>query len=146
MSMTVKRLFGWWFLAEDAVRLLSAPRKDVARSDREVEQVFRESWLFTSGRAMRAKAMRAWADSRVVARTRPVGATLFPPDSTARVRVAGVIALVASITALILQTLEPTPLGPLTWIVPVVTAAAGAAIAFAAAPIARALEDKAHRA
>ena len=138
----MKRLFGWWLFAEAAVRLLSAPRKDVARSDREVEQVFRESWLFTSGRAMRARAMRAWADSRVVARTRPIATALVPPDSTARVRVAGVIALVASITALILQALEPTPLGPLTWIVPAATAVAGAAIAVAAGPIARALEDR----
>ncbi len=143
--MTVRRLFGWWFLAEDAVRLVSAPPIDVARSDLAVQEVFRDSWLFTSGRTLRAKASRARADSKVVARMKPLGTELFPDDPTVRVRVVGVIAFVASITAAILQALKPIPLGPLAWIMPAVAAFAGAAIAFAAAPIARALEDKARR-
>jgi hypothetical protein len=138
-----KRLFGWWFLAEDALRVLSAPRPDVRRTDREVDQLFRESWLFTAGRGMAMKAGHAWADSRAIAAITTLGADLFPPEPAARVRVVGVLAFVASVTGLGVQALKPISLGPLTWIVPALTAAAGVVVALAAAPIARALEDKA---
>jgi hypothetical protein len=138
-----KRLFGWWLLAEDTLGVLSAPRPDIQRSDREVDQLFRESWLFTAARGMAAKAGQAWADSRAIAAIRTLGADLLPPEPAARVRVVGVLALVASVTGLGVQALKPIPLGPRTWIVPALTAAAGVLVALAAAPIARALEDKA---
>lgn len=142
----MRRLFGWWRLAEDAVRLLSAPRSDIAASDREIAQIVRESVLCTSVRAMHAKAARAWTNSRLMALTTRLGAELFPPAPAARVRVVGLLAIGAAVTALTLQALKPTPPGPLTWMVPAVGALAGAVVACAAAPIARALADKARRA
>ena len=138
-----KRLFGWWFLAEDALRLLSAPRPDREQSDREVARLFRDSSLFAVGRTIRLKARRASADSRLIAPMKALGAALFPPDPVARVRGVGVITVVASVTAWVLQTLKPIPPGPWTWIAPVLAGAAGVVIALAAAPLARAIEDKA---
>lgn len=141
--MTWKRLFGWWLLAEDALRLLSAPRPDIEQSDRAAAQLLRDSSFVAAGRVMRVEARRAWADSRLVARVKPLGAELFPPEPVARVRVVGAITVVASVTAWLLQALKPIPPGPLTWIVPALAGAAGIVIALAAAPLARALEDKA---
>jgi hypothetical protein len=138
------RPFRWWHLGEDTLRLLSAPRTDIARSDRDVEQVFRDSRLFTAGRTLRMKAGRAWADSRVLALMTPLAADLFPPEPAARVRVVGLLVFVASASAWALLALKPTPPGPMTWIVPALGAASGVLIACAAAPVARALEDKAH--
>lgn len=136
------RLFRWWLVAEEALRVSPAPRADIDRSDREVERVFHDSLLFTAARRARAVIARAWADSWLLVIWKPIEAELLPAESVARVRVVGLITSVAALTALILQALSPAPPGPLSWILPSLSAVAGASIACAAAPIARALRNK----
>jgi hypothetical protein len=140
--MTTARLFGWWRVGEAAVRCLTEPRIDVVASDRQVEQLFRGSALFAAGRATSDAFSRAWTDSRVRALVASIGHKLVPARRSASVRVAGLMAVTASITALGLQTLKPVPAGPLSWIVPALGIAAGAVVAWAARPIADALEDR----
>ncbi len=140
--MTTTRLFGWWRVGEAAVRCLTEPRIDVVASDRQVDELCRGSALFAAGRATSDAFNRAWTDSRVRALAASIGPELVPTQKSASVRVAGLMAVVASITALALQTLKPVPPGPLSWIVPALGAAAGAIVAWAARPIANALEDR----
>jgi hypothetical protein len=132
------RLFGWWRFAEDALGLLTEPRTDIARSDAAAEQVFRESVLVNAAR--RIISGGDWATSRAVAIVRSL-TPLVPSRHGMRVRAAGLIAVVASMTALGARALEPVPPGPLTWIVPAVCAGVGLLIMAAANPLARALED-----
>jgi hypothetical protein len=137
-----RRTIAWWFLAEKAASTLTLPRGDVARSDAEVERLLTGSWLFAAGRSVAAAIRRAWLDSRASREWQPmVGGwgRLSPSD---RVRVIGFIAIVSALTALVLQAAGPVRMRWLDSILPAGTAVAGAIVAAAARPIARALADK----
>ena len=139
--MSMERPFAWWFLAENAARCLTiAP--DVAHSDAEIERLVTGSWLCAAGRSIAAKAGRAWIDARTVRRLRPIVRDLAPSSMVDRVRVAGVISTAGSLTALVLQALEPMRTGWLASILPAAAGVAGALVFAAARPLARAFAGK----
>jgi len=136
------RVFRWWTFAQGVVSALTTPRTDVEASDREVERLVRGSQIAMAVEWLAGRVRRAWADSAVHRVAEPIRASLLPADHPTRVRLAGVIMTIAFAVATLLQRLEPTPLGPLSWILPVAAAGASIVVACAAGPIARALEDE----
>ncbi len=60
----IGRLRTWWSLAETLCSGVAAPKTDIARADREVEAIFRASWLWSCGGSFVAKVHAAWLDSR----------------------------------------------------------------------------------
>jgi len=59
----MRRVWAWWLLAEQVCGTLTAPRIDVAASDREVEALIGESWLFSCAESFASKIRAAWLDS-----------------------------------------------------------------------------------
>ena len=138
---SIKRPFAWWFLAESAARRFTVAA-DVARSDAEVERVVTGSALHAAGRSLAAMAGRAWTDSRTARALRPIAGDLAPLSMAGRVRVAGLIVTVGSLTALVLQALQPMRTGRLDSVLPAAAAVAGALIACFANPVSRAIADR----
>ena len=132
----------WWTLAEHVAVRTSAPRTDVPLSDAPIERAFTCSaigravdWLLTIGG-------RAWLDSRVRRAIVPLHREWAMLDRTGAIRAAGAVVAVAAAVSAALQALEPTPVGPLSWLLPTLCAGAGA-IAVAIAPaITRLLENQ----
>ena len=140
--MTPKqRPFSWWFLAESAARQLRVPA-DVTRSDAAVERLAEDSSLYAAGRSLGLKARRAWIDSRTAIALEPVLRDFGPLTLVDWVRVSGIIAIAGSLTALVLQAVEPMRTGWLASILPAAIAAAGVIIVTLAEPISRAMADR----
>jgi len=59
-----RRTFAWWRLAEMVGARLASPRTDITEADREVEALFRASWLWRRGDAIVSALHAAWRDSR----------------------------------------------------------------------------------
>jgi len=53
----------WWRAAERVCAALAAPQTDIAASDRDVEALLRESWLWRRGESFSARIGAAWRDS-----------------------------------------------------------------------------------
>jgi hypothetical protein len=139
--MSMERSFAWWCLAESAARSLTTP-SDIARSDADIEYLVTLSSLFGAGRSIAAKAGRAWIDSRTVRGLRPIVRDLLPPSMVDRVRIAGLVATIGAMTALVLQALEPMRAGRFDSMLPAAAAVAGVLVFRGARPLARALADK----
>src|SRR5438552_918968 len=122
--MTV-RLFGWWTFAQAVASALTTPPTDIDASDRDVERLVRGSQIAVTAEWLADRVRRAWADSTVHRVSEPIRASLWPGDRPTRVRLAGVVMTIAFAVAALLQWLEPTPLGPLSWILSVAAAGAG---------------------
>jgi hypothetical protein len=133
-----------WLLAEAAARQLSSPPTDRGAADREVHQVVVASRLFHAAEATRTMLQRAWRESRLRGAAQIVAAGW--PDSGAgeRLRRTGACMATAAVTVFLLQLIETGEDAPFRWILPVVFAVTGAAMALAADAIARAWKDK-HR-
>jgi hypothetical protein len=59
-----ERLRTWWLLGEELCRRLVAPKSDIANSDREIEAILRDSWLWSCGESFVGKVHAAWLESR----------------------------------------------------------------------------------
>ena len=59
----MRRVWAWWFLAEQVCGTLTAPKIDAVAADREVEALIRESWLSSCAESFTAKIRAAWLDS-----------------------------------------------------------------------------------
>jgi len=57
-------LISWWYLAERTCASLTAPKRDIAAADRNVEALLRDSWLWRCGVSFNARIGAAWLDSR----------------------------------------------------------------------------------
>lgn len=121
---------------------LTAPRPDVAASDRAVEMVVRDSRLFGVAYAAGATGHRAWRHAGSRAWALRIGAVWAPLSGPERVRAAGVVALVGGLTAVLVQAAKPASIGPLIWVLPAVVACLGLLASIAAGPLARAIADK----
>jgi hypothetical protein len=84
----------------------------------------------------------AWTDSRVRRAIEPLRREWNILDRTASVRAVGAVAAVAAAVSLALQALEPTPVGPLSWLLPTLCAAAGIVALALARPIVRIVESR----
>ena len=133
----------WWECAVAVANGLTAPRPDVAASDRAVETVVRDSRLFGLLHALEASGRRAWPHARSRLWWLRIAAAWSGLAGTERVRAAGVVALVGGLTAILVQAAKPVPIGPLIWVLPAVVACLGLLASIAAGPLARAIADKA---
>jgi hypothetical protein len=137
-----RRSIAWWSLAETAASTLTLPRCDVARSDVEIERLLTGSRLFAGGHSLAVRVRRAWIDSRTSRWSQPIVGDWARLSLSVRVRMTGFIAVVSAVTALALQAAGPARMRWLDAILPAGMAVAGAIVAAAARPIARALADK----
>jgi hypothetical protein len=131
-----------WQQAVAAVNALTVPNPDVAVSDRAVEASLRDSWLFHAVDAAGAGGRRAWPHARSRAWSLGIAAGWAVLSGPAKVRAAGVVALVGGLTAVLLQAAKPVSIGPLIWVLPAAVAGLGLFAAIAAGPLARAAADK----
>jgi hypothetical protein len=124
---------GWWRFTRMALEALTAPKADTASCDRAMEQLARDSRL--GGALHRGSWMvrAAWMHSRTRALLVPRLGELAP------IRVRGWMLIVAGATVLGLNALKPTPVGPLSSLVPSLVIVAGVLVMLMARPLARAI-------
>ena len=96
-------LFGWWQVAENALRFLTTPTTDVVASDRCVAQLLRGSAIVKGAQRARETVYRAWLDSRTRAIVETWRRVVRPPESGSRAAVAGVVTIAAALTVLSLE-------------------------------------------
>ena len=99
-----RRVLGWWSFAEAVLLRLTTPAVDVPASDRRVEQLLAESWLFRRGGQVSATIARAWLTSRLRVNVQMIAQT-WPRDGRGRARRVGVVVVVAAITIAVLELL-----------------------------------------
>jgi len=138
-----RQVRSWWRCAVALANGLTAPRPDVAASDRAVEMVVRDSRLFGLLDAADASGHRAWPHARSRSWSLRIGAAWAALSGPERVRAAGVVAFVGGLTAILVQAAKPVSIGPLIWVLPTVVACLGFLASLAAGPLARAIADKA---
>jgi hypothetical protein len=131
-----------WQCAVELAAGLTTPRADVAASDRTFEALMRDSWLLSIVHAAAASGRGWWRHARSRTWSLRLGAAWAALTRTERVRVAGMLALVAGLTAEAAQAARPMPVGPLSWVLPIAIAALGFLASIAAGPLARAVADK----
>jgi pyrroline-5-carboxylate reductase len=139
--MSRERMFGWWVFAENAARRLTAPI-DVTGSDVQLERVLTGSSLYAAGSSMAATVERAAIDSRAVRGLQSIAGDIAPLSTVDRLRVGAIVALCGSMTALVLQALEPMRTTWLDSMLPVAVAVGAALVFTGARPLARALAAK----
>ena len=136
----VNALLGWWRFAQAIVERVSAPRTDIAQSDRWFERELRGSAGFRAlhrvalsfhGAAETSRFMQAVAAARLDWRA---------ARRESHVSAVGLMVAVASATGLILSAVRPAGIGRFGWLLPSLALAAGVAVAAAAGPVARALD------
>lgn len=135
---------GWWDFAVRGFSLLSTPRAEVARCDRDVEALARDS---VAGRVVHAVSLairRAWAASR--SRAAIVRLTALVPSSEVAVwRAGGWMVAVAGATVLALSRFAGESAIPLIWITPALLVVAGVFVMACPEPLARAAADRRRR-
>ena len=124
---------GWWRFTRLALEALTAPKADTASCDRAMEQLARDSALGGALHRMSWMIRAAWRESRTRALLAPRRAALTP------VRARGWMLIVAGATVLVLNALKPTPVGPLSALVPSLVIVAGALVMLMARPLERAI-------
>ena len=138
-------LFGWWVLTRRAIEALTTPEADTVACDRTVARLARASWLGSTVDRGSAAIGLAWrhSSSNRVASWLLNHLTPAPPAAT--IRSAGWVTAVAGATALVLDVIKPTPVGPLSWVVPAGLVVAGVLLMTAAGPLARASDGRRRR-
>ena len=136
---------GWWQFAVRGFALLTTPRAEVARCDRDVEALARDSAIGDLLHTMSLVIRRARTGSDTRSAIRRLFAAFAAYDHVDAWRVKGWILVVVGATALILNPLATHDAGPLIWVTPALLVVAGLfAMAFAA-PLARAAADRRQR-
>lgn len=125
-----------------AFSLLTTPRADIDRCDRDVETLARSSVVGGVLHAVSLAIRRAWAASRARASAFWLASTLMPEPGAAAWRVGGWMVAVTGATALIVTPFATLPNGPLVWIVPALLVVSGLFVMLLAAPLARAAADR----
>jgi len=133
---------GWWDVAVRAFALLTTPRIDIDRCDRDVEALARASVMGTALHATSLAIRRAWTASRIRAAATSLASTLMPDAGAVSWRVGGWMMAVTGATALLVVRFATLPNGPLIWVVPALLVAAGLCVMGLAAPLARAAADR----
>ena len=136
------RFSGWWVTAERAASALTRPRTDVARSDEQVLRLVRGAALVSVGRPLAAAMARAWPTSRTSRWLQPAAHILATSAPALRLKMGGVATMVAALVAAFLQMVGASPHRLLEFMLPAFAMLAGAIAFLAAAPLARAWEDK----
>jgi len=131
----VDRVVRSWWLIESWAGALSQPRADVRLEDAAVERIVRDSAIGRAASAVWRAARVASAGSGVIAIARRAVPRTASPAIT--LRASGAVIAVASATALALDMFRPTPVGPWSWLLPVVCAVAAAAGMMFAGSLAR---------
>jgi hypothetical protein len=135
---------GWWDFAVRAFALLTTPRADIARCDRDVEALARGSVV---GRVLHAASLavrREWAGSRArsIVQTLAVAA---PASDAATWRLGGWVTAVAGTVVLVFNPFATRTAGPLIAVAPALLVVAGLFAMACAAPLARAAADRRRR-
>jgi len=133
-------LLGWWRLAQAVVQSVSAPRADIAQSDRAFETQLRSSAGFAVLHRVALSFDRASTASRSMRALAAARREWHAASRDSRVRAAGLTIAAASATALVFMALGPAGIGLYVWLPPSLALAAGAAVMAAAGAIARALD------
>jgi len=136
---------GWWIFVRSALEALTRPRADVEACDRAIEQLTAGSVIGAAVHRSSDAVRDSWTNSRARALALSV-AGVFAIDSASGWRRGGWAVAVASATILALDAVKPTPVGPLSWMLPAAMGAAGLLAMAAAAPLARAAADRRARA
>jgi hypothetical protein len=123
---------GWWRFTRLALEALTTPA-DTASCDRAMEQLARESRIGATLHGLSWMIRAAWLDSRARRGLAAVLAIVAP------VRVRGFVMAVTGATALALNALKPTPVGPLGSLVPSLVIVAGVLVMLMAGPLSRAI-------
>jgi hypothetical protein len=123
----VRRAFGWFVLAEHIGQRLTMPRTDIRASDRECEQLFLDSALWSCGERFARRVHAAWQNSLLRRWTQAASSGWTESDPVHLLRAVGWTMTVSAATALLLQTIRE-PREPLVWILPAGVAAAGVAL------------------
>jgi len=133
---------GWWDFAVRAWALLTTPRADIDRCDRDIETLARAS---AAGKTLHAASLatrRAWRASRTRVVAGSLASTLLPEAGAGSWRVGGWMIAVTGATVLVAAPFGTFPNGPLSWVVPTLLVVAGLSVMALAAPLARAAADR----
>jgi len=133
---------GWWDFGVRACALLTTPRADVDRCDRDLEALARASVAGKMVHAASVATRRAWMASRTRAVARSLGSTLLPEAGAVSWRVGGWMIAVTGATVLVAERFGTFPNGPLAWVVPALLVLVGLSVMALAAPLARAAADR----
>jgi hypothetical protein len=117
-------VFGWWFLAEEAVDALTAPRTDISASDRKCERLLLESALWSFGDRAARQIRAAWSHSEVRRAMETQSGRWRTSDQLQLLHAIGWVMTVSAVTTLGLQIFgaQRERLG---WAMPVAVAAGG---------------------
>lgn len=124
---------GWWRFTRLALEALTEAPADAAACDRAMEQLARDSRLGAALHRVSGVIRAAWSGSRTRSAAVALGTALTP------VRIRGWVVAVAGATALAMNALKPTPVGPLGWVLPSFVIAAGVLMMLMAVPLTRAI-------
>jgi hypothetical protein len=135
----------WWFLTRSAIEALTRPHADTNACDDAVEQLARSSWIGAITHRASLVIRSAWATSWTRGAAHAIGSELMPRSDVTAWRIRGWIAVVCGVTVLGLDSVKPTPIGPLSWLLPSLIVAAGLLTMVMASPLARAVADRRER-
>jgi len=136
---------GWWDFAVRAFALLTEPRADIERCDRDVEALARSSAVGNAVHRVSLAVRRDWAASRSRRVVLAAAGALMSEVAAVRWRIAGWMTSVVGVTALIGARWATSPNGPLIWVIPALLATIGLFVMACAAPLARAAADRRRR-
>jgi len=128
-----------WLFALGVASSLTAPKVRPGFSDDDFEQVLRGSRMFAVCHGASAALRTAWLEARVGRWYRQVDARLTLLSRTERLRAAFASIAIGGVTALVLRAIGPSPVPPLTWVLPVAAILAGSIGSIAAGVVARAV-------
>jgi hypothetical protein len=123
---------GWWRFTRLALEALTTPA-DTASCDRAMEQLARESRIGATLHRVSWTIRAAWLDSRARRLLAGVAGGVAP------LRMRGWIMVVTGATVLALNAIKPTPVGPLSALVPSLVIVAGVLVMLMAGPLSRAI-------
>jgi hypothetical protein len=133
---------GWWDFAMRAFALLTEPRADIERCDRDVEALARSSAACNALHRLSLAVRREWALSRSRRAAVAAAGALRSEVPAVRWRIAGWMVSVVGVTALVGSRFATSPNGPLAWVMPALLVTIGLFVMVCAAPLARAAADR----
>jgi hypothetical protein len=136
---------GWWDFAVRGFSLLTTPRADTARCDRDIEALARDSLAGGVVHAVSLAIRRAWSGSFTRAAGQRMIGDLFPSDGAGAWRVAGWMIAVAGVTSLALGAFSHVTAGPFIKVTPSLLIIAGLFVMACANPLSRAAADRKKR-
>ena len=137
-----ERVHNWWSFATGSVGKLTTRPVDLAVVDEEVGRMLRGSELASATARIAAVVDRAWRHARVGRLVRRLGAGWVAMTGRERTQHVGWTAAVAGATALVAQSLKPTPVGSLSWVVPVLILVCGLLVVAAGVTVARRISNE----